>query len=45
MKIISIKNQPEFKDTAIKYFQSKWASPDTMKVYEDCIEHCFDTKY
>lgn len=39
MKIISIRQSPEFKDSAIDYFQSVWASPNTMKVYEDCITH------
>jgi GNAT superfamily N-acetyltransferase len=43
MNIISIRELPEFKDTAIKYFQIKWASLDTMMVYEDCITHCIDT--
>lgn len=43
MKIISIKEQPEYKDTAIRYFQSKWASENSMMVYEDCITNCITT--
>lgn len=43
MKVISIKKCPEYKERAIKYFQSKWASPESMKVYEDCIENCITT--
>lgn len=40
MKIISVRKNPEFNDEAIKYFQSKWANENSMKVYEDCITHC-----
>ncbi|WP_148134346.1 GNAT family N-acetyltransferase [Candidatus Formimonas warabiya] len=40
MRIISVKESPEFKDKAIQYLQSKWASPDTLMVYEDCIANC-----
>lgn len=43
MKIISVKEYPEYKDRAIKYFQSKWASENSMKVYEDCITNCITT--
>ena len=43
MKIISIKEFPEYKDRAIKYFQSKWASPNSMEVYDDCITNCTTT--
>jgi N-acetylglutamate synthase-like GNAT family acetyltransferase len=38
MKIISIRENPEYKDRAISYFQSKW--PTVLPViYEDCINH------
>jgi len=40
MKIISIKEKQKYKDKAIKYFQSKWASKDSLMVYEDCITIC-----
>ena len=40
MEVISIRKSPEYKDRAIKYFQSKWASPDSTKVYGDCITNC-----
>lgn len=43
MKIITVNEHPEFKDQAIAYFQSKWASEATMMVYEDCITHAILT--
>jgi N-acetylglutamate synthase-like GNAT family acetyltransferase len=44
MRIISVKESPEYKDRVIKYFQSKWASKESLMVYEDCINHCITTK-
>jgi GNAT superfamily N-acetyltransferase len=38
MKVISIRENPEYKDKAIKYFQSKWQSVLPV-IYEDCISH------
>ena len=39
--IISVREQPEYADTAIAYFQSKW--PDVPPImYEDCIRHCLN---
>lgn len=43
MKVISIKEYPEYKDRAIKYFQGKWANEESMMVYEDCILNCITT--
>ena len=43
MKLISIKEHPEWKEQAIQYFQSKWASEQSMMVYEDCITHCISS--
>lgn len=37
MNIVSVRKQPEYVKVAIRYFQDKWASEDSMKVYEDCI--------
>lgn len=42
MKIISVKENPEFMNQAIKYFQSKWANEKSMMLYEDSITHCTD---
>jgi len=40
MKIISVRENPEFADTAITYFQKHWASEDSLMVYDDCIRNC-----
>ncbi len=39
MKIISIRENPSYKDIAIQYFQKRWANETTMKIYEDCISN------
>jgi N-acetylglutamate synthase-like GNAT family acetyltransferase len=38
MRIISIRETPEYKDTAIRYFQQCWKSVSPI-IYEDCINH------
>jgi len=43
MKLISVREYPEIKERAIKYFQNKWATEQSMMVYEDCINHCTST--
>ncbi|AIN17634.1 acetyltransferase domain protein [Yersinia rochesterensis] len=44
IKIISVRNQPEYKDKAIHYFQSKWATDETKMLYQDCITQCIGAK-
>lgn len=44
MRIISVRENPEYKQKAIKYFQEKWASKDSLNVYEDCISNCIQAK-
>lgn len=43
MKIISVRQNPEYKDIAIQYLQKSW--PDIYpKMYEDCITHSIDAE-
>jgi N-acetylglutamate synthase-like GNAT family acetyltransferase len=42
MRIISIRENSEYKDIAIKYLQSKWPSVSPI-IYEDSINHCLNT--
>lgn len=37
MHVESVRENPRITQDAIKYIQSKWANPNSMKVYEDCI--------
>lgn len=41
MKVISIRENPEYRDKAISYFPSKWDVPAI--IYEDSIIHSLDT--
>ncbi len=43
MNIISIRENPEYKDIAIKYFQQSWKSVLPI-IYEDCITHSIEAK-
>lgn len=43
MELISLKQNPESKDEILKYIQSKWANENSMMVYEDCLNHCFES--
>lgn len=42
MEIVSLRNNPECLERAIVYFQEKWATEDSMAVYDDCMRHCID---
>ena len=37
MRIVSVRENPEYKDKAINYISSKWSAP--RAVYDDCITH------
>ncbi len=43
MHIISVKEQPNYKDRFINYFQANWANENSMMVYDDCITHCISS--
>lgn len=43
MKIISVREEPTYKDTAIAYFQQRWSSVLPI-IYEDCITHSIGAK-
>lgn len=43
MNIISIRENPTYKNTAIAYFQQSWKSVWPV-IYEDCITHCIGAK-
>lgn len=43
MKIISVRENPEIRDSAIRYFQEKWPSVPPV-IYQDCINHCIGAK-
>ncbi len=38
MKVISVREKPDYKDQAIRYFQLKWKNVWPV-IYEDCIHH------
>lgn len=43
VKIISVRQNPEYKDIAIQYLQKSW--PDIYpKMYEDCITHSINAE-
>ncbi len=42
MKIISVRENPEFKNKAINYFQNSWKSVLPI-IYEDCINHSINS--
>ncbi len=39
MKVFALSDKAEHTDTYIAYFQARWASPDSMMVYDDCLRH------
>lgn len=43
MEIISVRENPVWKDRAITYFQKSWNSVLPV-IYEDCINHCIHTR-
>lgn len=43
MKIISVRDNPEYKSAAIQYLQQSWAEV-LPAIYEDCISHCINAE-
>ncbi len=43
MHVISVREHPEYCETAVAYFQKYWANEDSLMVYEDCIRHSLIT--
>ena len=43
MRIISVRENPEYKNKMIQYFQNSW-SEITPVIYEDCITHSINAK-
>lgn len=43
MRVISLRKQPERLEEMIKYFQSRWASPKSAPVYDDCLRACVNS--
>lgn len=43
MKIISVRENPEYKDKMIQYFQNSWSEISPI-IYEDCIKHSIEAK-
>jgi GNAT superfamily N-acetyltransferase len=43
MHVESVRENPRITQDAIKYIQSKWANPNSLKVYEDCISNCINS--
>lgn len=43
LKIISVRNTPEYKEKAIQYLQESWSEVLPI-IYEDCITNCITAK-
>lgn len=43
MRIISVRENPEYKDKTIEYFQNSWSEVAPI-IYEDCINHSINAK-
>lgn len=43
MNVVSVREHPEYKQAAIRYFQDKWATDTSVMVYENCIQHALLT--
>ncbi|MBQ9535860.1 MAG: GNAT family N-acetyltransferase [Clostridia bacterium] len=44
MEVISLRENPEYRTAAIRYFQEHWATENSMMVYENCISYSLMTE-
>ncbi len=44
IRIISLRENTSYLERAISYFQSKWATEDTMAIYDDCLINCLNAE-
>ena len=44
MNVISLREHPEYKQAAIRFFQDRWATEKSMPVYENCLHYALQTE-
>jgi N-acetylglutamate synthase and related acetyltransferases len=44
IRIISLRENTNYLERAISYFQSKWAAEETMAIYDDCFRNCLNAE-
>lgn len=42
INLLSLRDNPAYLERAISYFQDKWATEDSMAVYDDCLRNCIN---